>query len=127
MSARVSGRAFARIFFTTLAGISSRRSVASSAIMLSMMFEASLSERDWMMYCWLSISRSEKTSAAMSFGRIRKILREFSSSISSMMAAMSAAFISERVARSSLYFFSERYSRRTASSMILSSVIAGLL
>ena len=121
MSARVSGLAFLKIFLTMLAGISSRRSVASSAIILSMMEDASFSERDWMMYCWSSISRSAKTSAAMFLGRIRKMRSESSSSMSSMSQAMSTVFISERTSRSSLYFFSSRSLRRSFSSTVFSS------
>ena len=115
MSARVSGLALARIFLTTLAGISSRRSVASSACRLSMMLEASFSERDWMMYCWASRSSWAKTSAALFLGRIRNIFSDSSSSMSSMTEAMSASCMSSAVCRSFVYCLVSRSSRRSDS------------
>ena len=94
ISALVSGLAFARIFFTTLAGISSRRSVASSAMRLSIICDASVSDIEAIMYCWSSSSSSANTSAAISFGSILKSFNESSSSISSMAKAISTTFIS---------------------------------
>ena len=124
MSARVSGRALLRIFLTTLAGISSRKSAASSAIRLSMMLEASLSESDWMIYCWSSNSRSAKTSAAILLGSIRNILRDSSSSISSITAAISAVCISAQVCRSFVYCLDSSSSRSKSSySLFLSSIL----
>ena len=123
MSLRVSGFAFFKIFLTTLAGISSKRSVASSAIRLSMMLDASFSDRDWMIYCCPSISRFAKTSAAMLLGRMRKILRDSSSSISSMTAATSAAFMSSTSWRSFVYCFcSSRFIKVSLYSNVLSSI-----
>ena len=104
MSALVSGLAFASSFFTTLAGISSKRSTASSAIRFSIICEASVSDRDEIMYCWSSSSRLANTSAAISFGKILKSFNESSSSISSIMKAISTTFMS------SIFFLRALYS-----------------
>ena len=88
---RVSGAACARIRLTTLAGISSMRSVASSAHSSSMTNFSSRSVSPSSSVCWVSGVSSANTSAARSLGHSRKITGIFSAGRSSNTAARSGA------------------------------------
>ena len=96
---RVSGSAWARIRLTTLAGISSTRSAASSAQSSSTTTFSSRSVRPLMRACWVSGESSANTSAARSLGHRRNRTGIFSGGRSSNTAARSAAFMVDITSR----------------------------
>ena len=92
MSLRVSGSACLRIRLTTLAGISSTRSTASSIYNSSITAFSSVSEKRVIRLSCRSASISTKASAASSLGRSRNSRGRASSESSPKIAAISAAF-----------------------------------
>ena len=78
ISRRMSLSACLRIRFTTLAGISSIRSTASSTNSSSTISFSSLSLNPWIRNSCVSSSISTKVSAASSFGRMRNKIGVFS-------------------------------------------------
>ena len=63
------------------------------------MADSSRSVTDMMMTCWVSGGRLENTSAASSFGRVRKATVAFSSGSASINSAMSTSFSSASAVR----------------------------
>ena len=103
MDLRISGVALSRMRITTLAGISSTISTASSRYSSSSTSCSSVLEKPLMSISWLSLSSSTNTSAAVSFGSSR-----YSSGISfspdfSSNSAMSAGSMGRNSSRSSVY------------------------
>ena len=117
---RVAGSAWARMRFTTLAGISSTRSVASSTNSSSTTAFSSLSVRPSIRFCWVSAVSSAKISAARSLGQSRNSTGSFSGGRSSNTAARSGAGRVSITSRRLWYFFA---SSRLAS-IVFSVMIA---
>ena len=106
ISFRICGSDWARIRCTTLAGISSTMSTASSTYSSSITWRSSLSLIPRISAsCW-SLSISTKLSAASSFGSRRKSSGSFSGSTPEKTAAISAGFIVTRTSRIVEYFLS---------------------
>jgi len=101
---RVSGSAWARIRLTTLAGISSTRSVASSTHSSSTTLFSSRSVRPRISASCVSGPSSANTSAARSLGHRRNSTGIFSSGRSSNTAARSGAFMVDMTSRRLWYF-----------------------
>ena len=88
---RVAGSAWLRMRLTTLAGISSTRSVASSTHSSSTTAFSSVSVRPSISFCWVAGVSSVNTSAARSLGHRRNSTGSFSAGRSSNTAARSGA------------------------------------
>ena len=88
---RVAGSACPRMRLTTLAGISSTRSVASSMHRSSTTAFSSVSVRPSISFCCVAAVSSLNTSAARSFGHRRNSTGSFSAGRSSNTAARSGA------------------------------------
>ena len=101
---RVAGSACARIRLTTLAGISSTRSVASSTNRSSTTAFSSLSVRPSIRSCWVSGVSAAKISAARSLGHSRNSTGSFSGGRSSNTAARSGAGRVDITSRRLWYF-----------------------
>ncbi len=101
MDFRISGVALSRMRMTTLAGISSTMSTASSRYSSSSTSVSSVLEKPLMSSSWLSGSSSTNTSAAVSLGS-RRYSRGISSCLpSSSSRAMSAGSMGRNRSRSS--------------------------
>ena len=106
MDLRISGVALSRIRITTLAGISSTISTASSRYSSSSTSFSSVLEKPLMSISWLSLSSSTNTSAAVSLGSSRYSSGMTSAPASSRMRAISAGSMGRNMSRSWAYCFS---------------------
>ena len=104
---------------TTLAGISSTRSVASSTNSSSTTAFSSVSVRPSISFCWVSGVSSVNTSAARSFGHRRNSTGSFSAGRSSNTAARSGAGRVSITSRKLWYFLA---SSRFASMVLRVSI-----
>ena len=103
MDLRISGVALSRIRMTTLAGISSTMSAASSRYSSSSTSFSSVLEKPLMSSSWESLSSSTNTSAASSLGSSRYSSGICSWGPSSSMAAISAGSMGSSRSRSWAY------------------------
>ena len=126
MELRISGSAWVRIRRTTLAGISSTRSAASSTYSSSRTSRSSLSENPWISSCWASGSISTKVSAACSLGSSRNMTGICFSSSPSKSPATSLGFMVTRMSRREAYFFSSSIFSRAFSTISKRSAIVDL-
>ena len=105
MDLRISGVALSRIRMTTLAGISSTMSTASSRYSSSSTSFNSVLEKPLMSISWLSDSSSTNTSAASSLGSSRYSRGMNSSPDSSKSMAMSGGSKGRSRSRTAAYCF----------------------
>ena len=124
MLCRISGSAWLKIRLTTLAGISSIRSTASSTYNSSTTSFNSVSENPWISSCWASGSISTNVSAACSLGSSRNSSGSRSSGSASNSAATSDGFIVTRISRSVKYFFSSNNKAMVRSIVLVYSAIS---
>ena len=103
MDLRISGVALSRMRITTLAGISSTMSTASSRYSSSSTSFSSVLEKPLMSISWLSDSSSTNTSAASSLGSSRYSRGISSSPASSSKRAISAGSIGRNRSRNRAY------------------------
>ena len=103
MDLRISGVAWSRMRMTTLAGISSTMSTASSRYSSSSTSFSSVLEKPLMSISWLSDSSSTKTSAASSLGSRRYSRGISSSPASSRSWAMSGGSRGRSRSRTAAY------------------------
>ena len=106
MDLRISGVALSRIRITTLAGISSTISTASSRYSSSSTSFSSVLEKPLMSISWLSLSSSTNTSAAVSLGSSRYSSGMTSGPASSRIRAISAGSMGRKKSRRPAYRFS---------------------